>query len=288
MLGKLFKHEWKAVSKFGCIIVLAQLAITLLGNIYYRSSVWVNLFDESGELRTMASVTWLLVGVVGLILMILVLCAGIYAVYIYMGIRFYRTMYSEEGYLTHTLPVTVHKLLLSKIAVSGIWSLIITVVMAFTMASLVFAMLTSILKGQQSDRSIWEILGEALTMIGTIYAEEMGIDFTAVGIAALITIFVSPFLSMATLFGALTIGQLSKKHKGLMGILVYFGIMLGEILVGMIVGVASMSMSIGKMLEGETVGMGGTMLVSYIITYSVSIVLYIVSHYIIKNKLNLE
>ena len=51
MLGKMFKHEWKAVSKFGCIIVLAQLVVALLGNIYYRSAVWADLFDENGELQ---------------------------------------------------------------------------------------------------------------------------------------------------------------------------------------------------------------------------------------------
>ena len=288
MLGKLFKHEWKAVSKFGCIIVLAQLVIALLGNIYYRSSVWVDLFDEDGQLSNVTSITWLLVGIVGLVLMILVLFAGIYAVYIYMGIRFYKKMYTEEGYLTHTLPVTTHKLLISKITVSGIWSLIITVMMVLTMVSLVFAMIGSILKGQQVDQSIGEILAETFTIIGTVYAEEMGVNLTAVGIASLITIIVGPFFSMSTLFGALTIGQLSRKHKGLMGILAYFGIMLVEALIGMIVGVVSMSMSIGKMLEGQSVGMGGTMLVSYIITYTVSIVLYVVSYYIIKNKLNLE
>ena len=42
-----------------------------------------DLFDENGELQNLASVTWLIVGVLGLVLMVLLLAASIYAVYIY-------------------------------------------------------------------------------------------------------------------------------------------------------------------------------------------------------------
>ena len=44
----------------------------------------------------------------------------------------------------------------------------------------------------------------------------MGINLLHYGITLLLTYVAGPFITMVTLFGALTIGQLSSKHKGLM------------------------------------------------------------------------
>ena len=40
----------------------------------------------------------------------------------------------------------------------------------------------------------------------------------------LLALIVTPFSTMMTLFGAITIGQLASKYRALMGILAYFGV----------------------------------------------------------------
>ena len=60
----------------------------------------------------------------------------------------------------------------------------------------------------------------------------MGINLLHYGITLLLTYVAGPFITMVTLFGALTIGQLSSKHKGLMGILAYAGLTILSSIIG--------------------------------------------------------
>ena len=105
----------------------------------------------------------------------------------------------------------------------------------------------------------------------------------------LLTFVVGPFTAMITLFGSLTIGQLSSKHKGLMGILTYAGITILSSIIG------STMQSVLMFTNGFMSSPGGFSMTSNT-AYDVSIftnvliaaVMYGISYYILNRNLNLD
>ena len=75
-----------------------------------------------------------------LILYVIMLLASTWGMLIFLGIRFYRSMYTDEGYLSHTLPVTANQLFLSKVLVSGVWYLFITIGIGISVVALIVSL----------------------------------------------------------------------------------------------------------------------------------------------------
>jgi len=110
MLGKLLKHEWKGIYKVGCLFLVALLGVSFLGWLAFQSPMWRSLAEDtvyqSGVLSLLD-----VASVFTLFLYALMLVAASVGIMVYLAIHFYKTMYTDEGYLTHTLPVTKNKLL---------------------------------------------------------------------------------------------------------------------------------------------------------------------------------
>lgn len=122
MLGKLIKYEWKSIYKLCSILLGAMILTSLLGCIILRTPLVVELFRSSSSIAytEMQQTALVLMIMAGAVMYVLILMAVTYGILIYMGVHFYKSMYTDEGYLTHTLPVTGQQLLNSKIPVSGI------------------------------------------------------------------------------------------------------------------------------------------------------------------------
>ena len=194
MLGKLIKYEWKNIWKAGVLMLLGMFVVTVIGCVVLRMPG--GLVTEIADGNNMnATQSWFVLS---------------------LGIRFYRSMYTDEGYLSHTLPVTANQLFLSKVLVSGVWYLFITIGIGISVVALIVSLMTGLLNiGElssvltQYNGNIWEFLADAFYELGSTYEEEMGINLLHYGITLLLTYVAGPFIAMVTLFGALTIGQLS-------------------------------------------------------------------------------
>ena len=90
MLGKYMKHEFKETGKLMIPLNLVILVFTLLGMVMLGS-------------RLLSTPAMALIGIASLTLYILTLFAIFIVVYVYFTVRFYKTMYQSQGYLTHTL-----------------------------------------------------------------------------------------------------------------------------------------------------------------------------------------
>ena len=117
MLGKLMKYEWKNTWKVGCLMLLGMFLITVIGCVVLRMPGVTAIFDGNASV----AMSWLGISsfVATLILYVIMLMAATWGIMIFLGIRFYRSMYSDEGYLSHTLPVTANQLFLSKVLEIG-------------------------------------------------------------------------------------------------------------------------------------------------------------------------
>ena len=297
MLGKLMKYEWKNIWKAGTLMLLGMLVVTVIGCVVLRmpGGVVTGLLDNNDINATQS---WFVLSscVATLILYVIMLLASTWGMLIFLGIRFYRSMYTDEGYLSHTLPVTANQLFLSKILVSGVWYLFISIGIGISVVALVVSLMTGLLNiGElssvltQYNGNIWEFLADAFYEIGRTYEEEMGINLLHYGITLLLAYVAGPFITMVTLFGALTIGQLSSKHKGFMGILAYAGLTILSSIIGSTVQSAFM---FGTNVMSSSGGFSVTTNMAYDINVITSLliaaIMYGVSYYIMNRKLNLD
>ena len=297
MLGKLMKYEWKNIWKAGTLMLLGMLVVTVIGCVVLRmpGGVVTGLLDNNDINATQS---WFVLSsfVATLILYVIMLLASTWGMLIFLGIRFYRSMYTDEGYLSHTLPVTANQLFLSKILVSGVWYLFISIGIGISVVALVVSLMTGLLNiGElssvltQYNGNIWEFLADAFYEIGRTYEEEMGINLLHYGITLLLTYVAGPFITMVTLFGALTIGQLSSKHKGFMGILAYAGLTILSSIIGSTVQRAFMfGANVANSASGITVSTNSAYDINVITSLLIAAIMYGVSYYIMNRKLNLD
>ena len=101
MLGKLIKYDLKSLNRF--LVMIHALLLTALLIRYFLTGQ-INSSTPQNSLLLALSIT----------LYVLILIAVSFATAIIITIRFYKNLFSDEGYLTHTLPVTRGQHLLSK------------------------------------------------------------------------------------------------------------------------------------------------------------------------------
>ncbi len=106
MLGKLFRQELRTQGRVvtGMYGVLAAATI-LISVLFYLSKAF--------QVRALNAVF-----MIGCVFYGITLIVSAVTIFIYLCFHFYKSMYSEQGYLTHTLPVKTTHILNVKVAVS--------------------------------------------------------------------------------------------------------------------------------------------------------------------------
>lgn len=179
MLGKLMKYEWKNIWRAGTLMLLGMFVVTVIGCVVLRMpGGLVTEIVDGNDIN--AAQSWFVGSsfVATLILYVIMLLASTWGMLIFLGIRFYRSMYTDEGYLSHTLPVTANQLFLSKVLVSGVWYLFLTIGIGISVMALVVSLMTGLLNvGElsgvmtQYNGNIWEFLTDAFYEIGRAYGK---------------------------------------------------------------------------------------------------------------------
>ncbi|MCM1187035.1 MAG: hypothetical protein NC251_02095 [Lachnoclostridium sp.] len=288
MLGKLIKHEWKRISKLNSLLLVIMLAFTALECLLFFTPMTDFVRDARAFSRgDIGVVLWFMVFVASVIACIMLMVGLTYGNMIYIGVNFEKTMYSDEGYLTHTLPVTPHQLLFSKFLVGGLWTMIIYFVMMVCVVVLTTAFGMAVTGGADFGEILYEVQ-EVLLEVLSQMSSEGAVALTHYLLAFIVLALAGPFCTVAMLFGALTLGQLSAKHKGLMGILIYFGItMANSVLTNIVSSIGRVITMAGRSYDANAV-LFFTMDVTIIFQVLIAVCLYFLSHYIIVRKLNLN
>ena len=93
MLGKLIKHEWKDTYKMGCLMLFITLLVTVMGWLSFQSPMWK--MNSDSYYMSLGPLDFISIIV---LLMYVFMLAGIsYAILIYIGVHFYKTMYTDQG-----------------------------------------------------------------------------------------------------------------------------------------------------------------------------------------------
>lgn len=271
MLGKLIKHEWKAIWKIPAILIGALLVIAVLAGLTFISPVWRS---GMGGLDVLTVLVWILfyLSIIGVSMGNL----------LYLAIRFYQSMFTDEGYLTHTLPATSHQLLISKIMVMTVWIFLSMVGIFFSI--LIFGgMAILFLQPEISIWNMWEDICREFEAIGML-----GLNLVSFAASIIFMLMASTVNGTMMITGSICMGQMVNKHKILGSIGAYFAINTVVQIVGMVVMLPNMlktrfeaPIGVFQMLASIYWGMG-------VLCMLVSVGLYFLSEYFVRRHLNLD
>jgi hypothetical protein len=208
MFSKLLKHEWKANWGLLSLLSLAAIGVGLLGTIALR--VLVNYVEKIAESD---SILILLLLPLGMLVFVSFLALVIYgaAVSFIMLFRFYKNKFTDEGYLTFTLPVKSGQIFLSSALNMLVWMLI-----SLALVFLLFAMM--ILCGTATEGLVNQNIIESLSNsqwfwngVDEMFSTIMGESY---GVLGFITMLVTPIYSVVLSMSCVTLGAVvAKKHK---------------------------------------------------------------------------
>lgn len=284
MLRKLFKYDFKSMSKMMWTINIGVIALSILISVVFTIDM-----RHSGTVLSDSNTLVKILGIVSILFMILSFIAiGVasIAVVILLAYRFYKNFFDNEGYLTFTLPVSTNAKLMSKILSSFVWLLISFVAMLIAFAIILFfGTATQGVVNMEMVHALKTALAELWKVIS---ANEvlLLLEVLLIGI-------VSVFFNIILIFLSITIGSvIANKHKILASVGMYFAInILVNILqtVSVFVSVAMLEKQIyANMTFAESSGTIHFLLISQtVIMVAFCIVSYIIMHHMLEKKLNL-
>lgn len=215
MFAKLLKYEWKATGSLLGFLSLGALGIGVLAAVVLRI-----LVTNAPTWSSSDSLFVLLIPMLGIMLFFLFVALIAYSVgtQIFLLIRFYRNKFTDEGYLTFTLPVNSHQTFLSSALYILIWQ-IISGLVVFTAISIavLFGTATDGIINTESLRYFDFTFSEFMLVFGEdTYEGYLPLSFLKTLVAGL--------ASTVIMMASVTVGAVvAKRHKLLAAIGIYYG-----------------------------------------------------------------
>ena len=184
MLGKLLKYEFRATGRvflprYGALVIFALINALLLS------------FREIPQLPA----------VLAMLVYILLAIAVFVVTFIVMIQRFYKNLLSDEGYLMFTLPVKAWCHILCKLIVSTVWLIVSIAITLFTIFIMMFN--ANLFR---ATVELWNIvMADLLPYLGP-QEYLMIVEFLA-------TMFISIIGSILTIYAAISLGHLFRRHR---------------------------------------------------------------------------
>lgn len=207
MLSKLLKHEFRATGRTMLPVYAAVVVLAVLANFSIR------VID-----RSVHTLLTIFCGLIIAAFIIGIIAAGIMTV-VMMIKRFYTNYLKDEGYLMHTLPVSVHELVWSKMIVSVVWfaatAVVICLVILLTALIQTGTSLAQFFAGFPSWAEIKAALAEAGIRSG---------DLWLFGLEMLLAIIVAGLYTCLHFYAAMSLGHMFSKDKILLSIVFFVGI----------------------------------------------------------------
>ncbi|MFZ2540016.1 MAG: hypothetical protein WAX04_14140 [Oscillospiraceae bacterium] len=266
MLGKLLKYEFKSTARMFLPFFGALLVLAILNKIFFFT------FENVGFLAIPRSLFMALYVFMIIATFIMTLVVTIQ--------RFYKNLLSDEGYLMFTLPVKTSQQILSKGIVAYVW--VLACILSTFLS--IFIMLP--------DYSWIRQIPEGLRLVSEQLYQYTGMRLSVLFVETIALCLIGLAAFILQVYTAISIGQLSNKHK----VLASFGAYVA------IYAIIQIIMSIAMTVLGLTtfdsnfdhIDENVAQFVQLIIGISLAIDIilsagyFFLTKYILKNKLNLE
>ena len=258
MLGNLFKHEWKDSWLIMTILNVSVLVLSLIGS--HSTQKYFEILEEM-DVGGFIYAIYILLYAFGIIALSL-------AATFYFYVRFYKNMYTDQGYLMHTLPVNHNELIVSKLLVALIWRVISFIVIILGIMKMSFSFEDIIYMVKNLNLVATDVILVVILLLGmALYSILLG-------------------------YVSISIGQFSARNKVLASIGAYFGIkIIARILRSFLtlINIYNYRELIEKFRDFNDPTTRATfMLVIIVIVYIACGLYYFITQWIMKNRLNLE
>lgn len=272
MLGKLIKYDMKALNRFLIIIH----AFLLLAALFIRFFITNRIHFTGEEDSVLLILTY--------ILAFMLIVGASFATQIIIAVRFYKNLFSDEGYLTNTLPVTRGQHLLSKTIAGTIWECIDIVLIIL---SLYIIIATSFVIDIARNYK-----AEILTELGFV-GKYANYSPTAVLIVFLLFYFTSLISNVVTIYASVALGQFFTSHRVLGAVAAYFALttILSVITCAIMALFGVLSVTVNPDRYATEFNFLAYMItltkISVISSLIITVILYVLTHFIMKKKVNL-
>ena len=256
MLGKLLKYEFKSTARI--LIPLYIFAIIFSGICRLFQTI-------SDNFKIMTTPTVLMY-----IFYVVIMIAIVVTTFIIMIQRFYKNLIGDEGYLMFTLPVEPHQHILTKFITSFTWLAASLVVAVISIFILIFT------------PKLFDEIRQILSMT----PKEM---IPSIIYSILFSIFAA-ISGILMIYAAMAIGQLVTGHRIIGSVVAYFGMyVINQII--MTIGLAVYGYVNKNTLFQNSVSItdiASVFVIALVYDVIICCVYFLATHYIFKNKLNLE
>ncbi len=256
MLRKLMKYEFKATGRIMLPLYAALLGFAIINKLFIGTNL-----DEI-NMNFLGGVPAVITMMAYVVTMVAVFVGTLFITVQ----RFYKNLFGDEGYLMNTIPVKSSQNIVNKLIVSIVWTII----------SVVIAVLSIIIMAYEPG-VFKDIIREFKNIL-----PEIGPNFLVI-IESIIFVIVSLAYQIMMLYTSLSIGQLFKSNK-LLG--AFVGFMIINTVVEAIVGTGAVILTLN--LNVVNMSPQSVFLCMIIIVSVFFTILFCITNYILKNKLNLE
>ena len=273
MLSRLIHHEWKETWRIPVISFIVILFLTLVCFICFRQ------MEPPADENSINAGAF----VIMMLYCLIISCISM-VVTIYIAIRFYRNLYTDEGYLMHTLPVSASAHIWSKLIVCFIWEFIdITLVILSVFALFV-------------NMDILRALPQGLSELFSSFPDAFGVP-AGVGIPLYLLLFLLDSISsILCIYMCIAVGHSFNNHKILASVGIYVGVSMLQSFISMIftgiTGMVSYGTSSALIGVSNTMSAATNFWLSWIVSMIICIVTgtasYLLANYFMTKKLNLE
>ncbi len=288
MLGKIVKYELKA-TRFFFLLMLGFIAATTLIVVFIgilptalearKAQEYYDYYGSGG--MEMASIGIM----ISILLYSLVMMAVSAGSQIAIGVRFYKTMYGHQGYLTQSLPVKPHELLLGKTIAAVLWLLLIGIVYLLSIA-----LLGSVAGFAVMQATVLDFYKLSGYMNGWLH-DTFGNNYYMLILIGLVSVVCNTIYSVLMIFFSISLGQRANSHRGLVSVAIYLGL---SILIAIGNSVFTQVITFSAYSHGR-MHMGGPSLLMYAIlifglsvSVLASVLFYLGTHWTLEKRLNLQ
>lgn len=273
MVRKLLKHEFLFYWRLILPVHIALLGVALLGR-------FTQLFEAD-------TVVYDVVSTSAVVLFVVAALASLLLTTIFCIIRFYRNLFSGEGYLTFTLPVTPTQHLLVKLLAAVVINLL-SLLGVFVSTCVIL------------DTDMLLEIGKALIFLYKEVGEALGanrIHLTLYLVEMPILTVVSRFYQILVFYLCIALGQLFHKNRILIAVGMFFAyFLITQIIATVLSGALSIYLSNFRSIIELLTFIGKHPYASIHIVFGVSMAIYVgmailfffLTRRIIRRKLNLE
>lgn len=273
MLGKLIKYEFKSLNRYMIPLHLGIIGATLLGKVFLLLNISNNLPNVFNLLL--------------LSTYILILTASYIVTFVFIIRRFYKNLFTDEGYLMNTLPVKPWQHIAAKLTGSFVWQTVNLFLVLVSIFILIFP-----------DFSTVNSFLSAYNEFKIIFADYTGSSFSLFVLGFILITIIGEITGMLIIYASIALGQLLSKHKVLGAFSVYFGLSIIKQTIYSAFSInsifttttytANYNPSVQEVFTESLVLVRNSMLCTTIISLLFAIAGFFAANYILNKKLNLD